>query len=179
MRLDYVLALKTEDFMERRLQTQVFKSGLAKSIHHARVLIRQRVSTRIASSLAVVDPRKGGKLTSPPCSVPSSSAFALRHHPSDFPPHSSTSESASRSSTFPRSLSDLTRRVRPVLPHTWPLAFVSLIRSPFPHLFPEHIDFSTTSPFGGARSGRVKRRREKNAKAAEAGGDAAEEEDDD
>ncbi|KAH8921822.1 ribosomal protein S4, partial [Atractiella rhizophila] len=42
MRLDYVLALKIEDFMERRLQTQVFKSGLAKSIHHARVLIRQR-----------------------------------------------------------------------------------------------------------------------------------------
>jgi ribosomal protein S4 len=42
MRLDYVLALKTEDFMERRLQTQVFKSGLAKSVHHARVLIRQR-----------------------------------------------------------------------------------------------------------------------------------------
>jgi hypothetical protein len=42
MRLDYVLALKVEDFMERRLQTQVFKSGLAKSIHHARVLIRQR-----------------------------------------------------------------------------------------------------------------------------------------
>lgn len=28
--------------MERRLQTQVFKSGLAKSIHHARVLIYQR-----------------------------------------------------------------------------------------------------------------------------------------
>ncbi|KAK0554640.1 ribosomal 40S subunit protein S9B [Tilletia horrida] len=42
MRLDYVLALKLEDFLERRLQTQVFKSGLAKSIHHARVLIRQR-----------------------------------------------------------------------------------------------------------------------------------------
>lgn len=42
MRLDYVLALKLEDFMERRLQTQVFKSGLAKSVHHARVLIRQR-----------------------------------------------------------------------------------------------------------------------------------------
>ncbi|TKS82155.1 40S ribosomal protein S9 [Collichthys lucidus] len=31
-----------EDFLERRLQTQVFKLGLAKSIHHARVLIRQR-----------------------------------------------------------------------------------------------------------------------------------------
>lgn len=42
MRLDYVLALKIEDFLERRLQTQVFKSGLAKSIHHARTLIRQR-----------------------------------------------------------------------------------------------------------------------------------------
>jgi small subunit ribosomal protein S9e len=42
MRLDYVLALKVEDFLERRLQTQVFKLGLAKSIHHARVLIRQR-----------------------------------------------------------------------------------------------------------------------------------------
>ncbi len=42
MRLDYVLALKIEDFLERRLQTQVFKHGLAKSIHHARVLIRQR-----------------------------------------------------------------------------------------------------------------------------------------
>ncbi|KAG8910445.1 40S ribosomal protein S9 [Tulasnella sp. 417] len=42
MRLDYVLALKIEDFLERRLQTQVFKTGLAKSIHHARVLIRQR-----------------------------------------------------------------------------------------------------------------------------------------
>ena len=42
MRLDYVLALKIEDFLERRLQTQVFKSSLAKSIHHARVLIRQR-----------------------------------------------------------------------------------------------------------------------------------------
>lgn len=41
-RLDYVLALKIEDFLERRLQTQVYKSGLAKSIHHARVLIRQR-----------------------------------------------------------------------------------------------------------------------------------------
>ena len=42
MKLDYVLGLKVEDFMERRLQTQVFKLGLAKSIHHARVLIRHR-----------------------------------------------------------------------------------------------------------------------------------------
>lgn len=60
MKLDYVLALSVEDFLERRLQvrfpptppatahaltspqTQVYKLGLAKSIHHARVLIRQR-----------------------------------------------------------------------------------------------------------------------------------------
>merc|ERR1711931_19785 len=42
MKPDYVLGLSIEDFLERRLQTQVFKLGLAKSIHHARVLIRQR-----------------------------------------------------------------------------------------------------------------------------------------
>merc|ERR1711964_688172 len=41
-RLDYVLSLNLENFMERRLQTLVFKRGLAKSIHHARVLIRQK-----------------------------------------------------------------------------------------------------------------------------------------
>jgi len=41
-KLDFVLALKIQNFLERRLQTIVFKSGLAKSIHHARVLIRQR-----------------------------------------------------------------------------------------------------------------------------------------
>merc|ERR1712133_190552 len=42
MKLDFVLGLRNEDFFERRLQTQVFKLGLAKSIHHARILIRQR-----------------------------------------------------------------------------------------------------------------------------------------
>lgn len=41
-KLDYVLALTPQDFLERRLETLVFKLGLAKSIHHARVLIRQR-----------------------------------------------------------------------------------------------------------------------------------------
>lgn len=41
-KLDYVLALTVENFLERRLQTLVFKSGMAKSIHHARVLIRQK-----------------------------------------------------------------------------------------------------------------------------------------
>ena len=40
--LDFVLSLKVNDILERRLQTIVFKNRLAKSIHHARVLIRQR-----------------------------------------------------------------------------------------------------------------------------------------
>ncbi|KAF9161462.1 40S ribosomal protein S9 [Actinomortierella ambigua] len=100
MKLDYVLALKIEDFLERRLQTQVFKLGLAKSIHHARVLIRQR---HIRVGKQVVD-------------IPS---------------------------------------------------FVVRLDSQ------KHIDFSLTSPYGGGRAGRVKRKR-----AASAAGGAEEEEDD-
>ena len=41
-KLDYILGLSIEKFLERRLQTRVFQAGLAKSIHHARVVIRQR-----------------------------------------------------------------------------------------------------------------------------------------
>ncbi len=41
-RLDDVLNLTTEKFLDRRLQTRVHKSGQAKSVHHARVLIYQR-----------------------------------------------------------------------------------------------------------------------------------------
>eukprot|EP00824_Muranothrix_gubernata_P026156 TRINITY_DN897_c0_g1_i1.p2 TRINITY_DN897_c0_g1~~TRINITY_DN897_c0_g1_i1.p2 ORF type:complete len:195 (-),score=38.16 TRINITY_DN897_c0_g1_i1:60-644(-) len=41
-KLDYVLGLTIPQFMERRLQTKVLKNKLAKSVHHARVLIRQR-----------------------------------------------------------------------------------------------------------------------------------------
>mmetsp|Transcript_25333 Transcript_25333/g.80163 ORF Transcript_25333/g.80163 Transcript_25333/m.80163 type:complete len:248 (-) Transcript_25333:1064-1807(-) len=41
-KLDFVLSLTPNDFLERRLQTLVFKLGLAKSVHHSRVLIRQR-----------------------------------------------------------------------------------------------------------------------------------------
>ncbi|KAK0184626.1 putative 40S ribosomal protein S9 [Armillaria mellea] len=99
MRLDYVLALKIEDFLERRLQTQVFKLGLAKSIHHARVLIRQR----------------------------------------------------------------------------------HIRLSMFPHLFvrldsQKHIDFALTSPYGGGRPGRVKRKRAAAAAKKEEGGDEEEDE---
>ena len=41
-KLDYVLGLTVQKFMERRLQTIVLKSNLAKSIHEARVYIRHR-----------------------------------------------------------------------------------------------------------------------------------------
>jgi small subunit ribosomal protein S9e len=51
MKLDYVLGLRVDNFLERRLQTQVFKLGLSKSIHHARVLIRQK---HIRYSLSLV-----------------------------------------------------------------------------------------------------------------------------
>lgn len=41
-KLDACLGLTLSQFLERRLQTRVFKAGYAKSIHHARVLIKQR-----------------------------------------------------------------------------------------------------------------------------------------
>merc|ERR1712232_1368610 len=40
--LDYVLSLTVNNILERRLQTLVFKLGFAKSVHQARVFIRQR-----------------------------------------------------------------------------------------------------------------------------------------
>jgi len=41
-KLDYVLGLTTNQFMERRLQTLVAQKKIASSVHHARVMIRQR-----------------------------------------------------------------------------------------------------------------------------------------
>eukprot|EP00741_Cyanophora_paradoxa_P004735 tig00000826_g4593.t1 len=99
-KLDYVLGLKIQDFLERRLQTQVFKLGLAKSIHHARVLIRQR-HIRVGKQIV---------------NIPS---------------------------------------------------FMVRVDSQ------KHIDFALTSPFGGGRAGRVKR---KHLKAKEKKEDAGEEE---
>merc|ERR1711966_52334 len=95
-KLDYVLGLTLEKFMDRRLQTRVFSAGLAKSIHHARVLIKQR---HIRVGKRLVD-------------VPS---FMVRLD----------SE--------------------------------------------KHIEFALTSPFGGGRAGRVKRKSDKN----KGGGDDA------
>jgi small subunit ribosomal protein S9e len=41
-KLDFVLGLTLSKFLERRLQTVVFKRGIANSVHHARALILQR-----------------------------------------------------------------------------------------------------------------------------------------
>ena len=41
-KLDFVLGLTLQKFLERRLQTKVFKKNMARSIHHARVLIKQK-----------------------------------------------------------------------------------------------------------------------------------------
>jgi small subunit ribosomal protein S9e len=41
-KLDYILGLTLNQFMGRRLQTLVAEKKLANSVHHARVLIRQR-----------------------------------------------------------------------------------------------------------------------------------------
>lgn len=65
MKLDYVLGLKPEDFLERRLQTQVFKLGLAKSIHHARVLIRQGHIRFVATTLSFVLTRRNLLILAP------------------------------------------------------------------------------------------------------------------
>ena len=102
MKLDYVLALKIEDFLERRLQTCVYKLGLAKSIHHARVLIRQR-HIRVGKQIV---------------NVPS---------------------------------------------------FVVRLDSQ------KHIDFALSSPFGGGRPGRVRRRKAKAAEKKDGGDDDGEE----
>merc|ERR1719181_2600497 len=61
-RLDFVLGLTSGKIMERRLQTKVFKLGLAKSIHHARCLIRQR-HIRVGRQI---------------CDIPSSCAWTVR-----------------------------------------------------------------------------------------------------
>jgi len=103
-KLDHVLGLRVQDFLERRLQTLVFKLGLAKSIHHARVLIFQK-HIRVGKQLV---------------NVPS---------------------------------------------------FLVRVESQ------KHIDFTISSPYGGGRPGRVKRKKAKaKAKAADAP-DEAEEDD--
>merc|ERR1712099_162360 len=97
-KLDYVLGLTAAKIMERRLQTKVFKLGLAKSIHHARVLIKQR-HIRVGKQI---------------CDIPS---FMVRTDSQ------------------------------------------------------KHIDFSITSPYGGGRPGRNKRKAIKDKGGGGGGGD--------
>jgi small subunit ribosomal protein S9e len=122
MRLDYVLALKIEDFLERRLQTQVFKLGLAKSIHHARVLIRQRHIRCAISPDLLVGPNY----------------FYMRIY-------------------------SVGKQIVNVP------SFVVRLDSQ------KHIDFALTSPYGGGRPGRVKRKRAAAAAKKEEGADEEEE----
>merc|ERR1711982_123555 len=100
-KLDYVLGLTAAKIMERRPQTQVYKLGLAKTIHHARCLIRQR-HIRVGKQI---------------CDIPS---------------------------------------------------FLVRVDSE------KHIDFALTSPFGGDRPGRVRRKRG-NKGGGDGGGDDDEE----
>lgn len=77
---------------------------------------------------------------------------------------------ASKSSTSLRSSSDLTHKR---------CAYLVVIDEPTKSLtiiLQQHIDFALTSPFGGARAGRVKRKREAAAASKDAGGDEEEEE---
>jgi small subunit ribosomal protein S9e len=114
-KLDYALALQPNDFLERRLQTLVFKQGLAKSIHHARVLIRQKHIRW-----------EGG------CSIQGMSlhrVFLAGHYLCLFLSH---------------------RRVGKQVVDV--PSFMVRVDSQ------KHIDFALTSPFGGGRPGRVKRR---------------------
>ena len=150
MKLDYVLGLKVEDFLERRLQTQVFKLGLAKSIHHARVLIKQRhircVIVSISSSLS-----KCIMCSCVWCTCCLSSIWLMWWD----------------CSVTCIVLSHVYCRVRKQIVNV--PSFVVRLDSQ------KHIDFALTSPFGGGREGRVKR---KNAKKGQGGVPDEEEEDD-
>lgn len=117
MKLDYVLALKVEDFLERRLQTCVYKLGLAKSIHHARVLIRQRHIRYVKFYLS--DPGIIHKLTtyivsasrSSTCHLSSSVSTAKSTSTSPLPRHSVVDVPAVSGERRPRPLRRRTRVV--------------------------------------------------------------------
>ncbi|KIZ02547.1 40S ribosomal protein S9-2 [Monoraphidium neglectum] len=131
-KLDYVLALSPQDFLERRLQTLVFKQGLAKSIHHARVLIRQR---HISSSGSSSSSRPAGMVAG-------------------------AQQPRVRCNAAGGALSNRWVGKQVVnIP-----SFMVRVDSQ------KHIDFSLTSPFGGGRPGRVKRKHQ----AAKGGGGDAE-----
>ena len=122
MKLDYVLALKVEDFLERRLQTCVYKLGLAKSIHHARVLIRQRHIRYILDTYVAL------------YNANTSNHISVGKQIVNVP------------------------------------SFVVRLDSQ------KHIDFALTSPFGGGRPGRVRRKKARAAEKKDEGDGGEEEE---
>lgn len=134
-KLDYALALRANDMLERRLQTLVFKQGLAKSIHHARVLIRQK-HIRLVRGRGVA---AAGWLHGNAYAC----MQALAAPPSRMPPRPACSlPLALRSRSVGKQVVDVP-------------SFLVRVDSQ------KHIDFALTSPFGGGRPGRVKRRNQK------------------
>jgi small subunit ribosomal protein S9e len=129
-----VLALTPQDFLERRLQTLVFKQGLAKSIHHARVLIRQR-HIRCGAAGPGAERRGRGRarallaIDAPPPSPLTDTP------PPPAPPRHTNHQ--------PPSVGKQVVNIP---------SFMVRVDSQ------KHIDFSLTSPFGGGRPGRVKRK---------------------
>ena len=66
-KLDYVLALTPQDFVQRRLQIPVFKLGLPTSIHHARGPIKQCHIRRGAFLKALGQTNAATELTARAC----------------------------------------------------------------------------------------------------------------
>jgi len=61
LNLDSILNLTVKDLLERRLQTMVFKKGLAKTIHHARQIVTHKkimVGDRIINKPSYLVSRK-------------------------------------------------------------------------------------------------------------------------
>ncbi|KAF7124602.1 hypothetical protein RHSIM_Rhsim12G0157300 [Rhododendron simsii] len=149
-KLDYVLALTVENFLERRLQTLVFKTGMAKSIHHARVLIRQRHISLKPQNVSTVG-------------IESILQFFMVSGLGNQIKHKLFSNCEHVMEL------DLLR-------YNWVGRQVVNIPSFMVRLDSQkHIDFSLTSPLGGGRPGRVKRKNQKAAAKKASGGDGDEE----
>ncbi|GJN07724.1 hypothetical protein PR202_ga25578 [Eleusine coracana subsp. coracana] len=158
-KLDYVLALTVENFLQRRLQTIVFKNGMAKSIHHARVLIRQRHIRPLHLPYC--------STTLPKATTP----LRLLHH-LVFCEYEDRKEMILTHNhrylhcmvfIFDRNSCRVGRQLVNI-----PSFMVRLDSE-------KHIDFSLTSPLGGGEPGRVKRKNQKKASGGGADGDEDEE----
>ncbi|KAF0764216.1 40S ribosomal protein S9 [Aphis craccivora] len=174
MKLDYVLGLKIEDFLERRLQTQVFKLGLAKSIHHARVLIRQRHIRYVFLDLKLCQLFWARILVNSTMII----LITIGLKPLKmFIIYSVilTSVKLPFNCGYITGPFDKSMLLRPKIVRKQVVnvpSFIVRLDSQ------KHIDFSLKSPFGGGRPGRVKRKNLRKAKTAKDDGNAAEEEED-